>query len=75
MIIVIIITTKAKYAMVRQILIIRGEGNQTAPSNGEREEDLGGGVVPHRNLSEKETLVFKQSSISCVCSLFIVFNK
>ena len=37
---------------VLQILVIGGEGNQTAPSNGEREEDLGGGVVPHRDLSD-----------------------
>ena len=47
----------------RQILVIRGEGNQTAPSNGEREEDLGGGVIPHRNLSEKETLVLIKQSL------------
>ena len=37
---------------VLQILVIRGEGNQTAPSNGKREEDLGGGVVPHGDLSD-----------------------
>ena len=34
-------------------LVVAGQGGQTAPADGEGEEDLGGGIAPHARLPQQ----------------------